>query len=77
MNEIKTVNGKMIQVLRSVRQGGGHVAVEVQRLKKVDNGFIPIGEPVEAFGGFKREKDFNYKIAESVAFQNAVSHMRD
>ena len=73
------VDGKLVELLHSVKQGNSHVSVEIQPLKKdKDSGNVfKVGEPIEAFGGFKREKDFVYAVAERVALQNALSHIRN
>lgn len=77
--EAVKVDGKLVELLHSVKLGNSHVSVEIQPLRKDKNTDIvfEVGEPIEAFGGFKREKDFVYAVAERVALQNAVSHIRN
>ena len=77
-----TVNGKLVEIVRFAKQGGGHIKVVVRKLTPVKDGKTGTvcgytrGKNVEAFGGFKREKDFNQAIALNVAIENAVSHIK-
>lgn len=86
---MKTANigGKLVQILRSRKQGGKFVAVKVRQLQKLKvndeetdqylgTKLVPFGQVYESFGGFKRTKDFDYRIAELMALENAVAKIK-